>query len=87
MVPTKPDLKKANETPKNPRMEAIYAKLQALKDFKDEIMDDLNDCMEDFDQRSEKPPQFDQVVDIAIEDSRAKAKEAVDREDEMVESS
>lgn len=67
-------------------MEAIYAKLQALKDFKDEIMDDLNDCMDDFDQRSERPPQFDQVVDIAIEDERAKAKEAVDREDDMMES-
>lgn len=34
-------------------------------------MDDLEDCMEDFDTKShygkiDKPPQFDQVVDIVV---------------------
>ena len=66
-------------------MDAIYAQLQALKEFKDEILGDLNDCMEDLDQRSEKPPQFDEVVDIALEDERARARDALDREEEKQE--
>lgn len=44
-------------------------------------MDDLNDAMEDFETRShanliQKPDHFDQVVDIAVQESRQKALEA-----------
>lgn len=34
--------------PDNSRLDAIYAQLKNLQSFKDEIMDDLNDFMDDF---------------------------------------
>ena len=48
-MPAKPDLKKE---PENPRLEAIYARLRDLQNFKDDIMGDLNDAMDDFETQS-----------------------------------
>ena len=53
---TKPLLRKPIDEPKqyelpkpdNSRLDAIYAQLRNLQSFKDEIMDDLNDFMDDF---------------------------------------
>ena len=50
-------------------------------------MGDLEDFTEDFDQKSvmggaiEVPEQFNDVVDIIVSDSRAKATERVEREE------
>ena len=69
---SKPNLKKEPEPPVgSSRLDAIYAQLKELQNFKDEIMDDLDECMDDFDTQShmgiiDKPPQFDQVVDIVV---------------------
>ena len=69
------------------RLDAIYAQLKNLQSFKDEIMGDLEDFTEDFDQKSvmggaiEVPEQFNDVVDIIVSDSRAKATERVEREE------
>ena len=85
LVPSKPNLKKEPEQPgPTSRLDAIYAQLKDLQTFKDEIMDDLEDCMDDFDTKSnigkiEKPPQFDQVVDIVVQESRAKAQEMIEK--------
>ena len=50
LVPSKPNLKKEPEQPgPTSRLDAIYAQLKDLQTFKDEIMDDLEDCMDDFD--------------------------------------
>lgn len=72
--------------PDNTRLDAIYAQLKNLQSFKDEIMDDLNDFMDDFETQSqmrqiERPQQFEEVVDIVVADSREKANDRIDREE------
>jgi hypothetical protein len=76
------------ELPKadNSRLDAIYAQLKNLQSFKDEIMDDLNDFMDDFETQSvtkqiEKPAQFEEVVDIVVSDSRQRADDILRRQE------
>jgi len=61
-------------------MNEIYARLHALTSLKDEVMGDLEDLIDDVETKSEQklidiPEQFDEVVDIVVSDSRAKATE------------
>ena len=62
------------QTPKvdSSRLDAIYAQLKELQNFKDEIMGDLEDCLEipDMKQASSKCKEFEDVVDIVVSDSR-----------------
>ena len=59
-------------------MDAIYAQLKELQGFKNEIMNEL----EDFDVSSQVtvPEQFEEVVDMVVNDERTKATENVAQE-------
>lgn len=63
------------------RLDAIYAQLKNLQSFKDEIMCDLEDFMEDEQTKTVTggfdSAQFDEVVDIVVSETRAKAAEKV----------
>jgi DNA-binding transcriptional regulator GbsR (MarR family) len=50
------------------RLDQIYAQLKELQNFKDEIMDDLDDFMSEVDsgQVVKLPEQFDEVVEIVV---------------------
>ena len=65
------------------RLDAIYAQLKNLQSFKDEIMGDLEEFMDDVESNSGvvMPQQFEEVVDIVVSDSRAKANEKVMKDD------
>ena len=68
-------------------MDAIYARLENLRSLKDEIMGGLEEFMDDVETKSvqkaiEFPQQFDEVVDIVVSDSRAKASEKAIRQEE-----
>jgi len=53
-----------------------------LQNFKDEIMGDLEEFMDDVSQSGVVvPAQFDEVVDLVVDDSRARALEHVSREE------
>ena len=71
---SKPNLQ-GNQTPKadNSRLDAIYAQLKELNSFKNEIMNEL----EDFDVSSHVtvPEQFEEVVDMVVDDERQKGAE------------
>ena len=62
-------------------MDAIYAQLRNLQSLKDEIMGDLNEFLDDEDtksvQKSIAPEKMEEIVDIVVSDSRAKAAESV----------
>ena len=64
------------------RMDAIYAQLRNLQALKDDIMGDLNDFLDDEETKSVQlsiaPEKMDQIVDIVVSDSRAKASENLD---------
>jgi predicted transcriptional regulator len=66
------------------RLDAIYARIKNLQSFKDEIMGDLEDFTEDFEQAGIRnqitiPEQFEEVVDIVVSDTRQKAGDAMRR--------
>ena len=69
------------------RLDAIYAQLKNLQSFKDEIMGDLEEFMDDVESNSGvvMPQQFEEVVDIVVSDSRAKANEKVQNDDQNAE--
>tara|TARA_B110000285_G_scaffold228317_1_gene291112 strand:- start:228 stop:464 length:237 start_codon:yes stop_codon:yes gene_type:complete len=73
----------AEVIPPSSNLDAIYAKLKNLQSFKDEIMGDLEEFMDDVETKSvqgggvDLPPQFDEVVDIVVSESRAKASEKI----------
>ena len=78
---SKPNLKGEQAQPPvgSDRLDAIYAQLKNLQSFKDEIMGDLEEFMDDVESSSGvvMPKQFDEVVDIVVSDSRAKANDKV----------
>ena len=52
------------------RLDQIYAQLKELQNFKNEIMDDLDDFMSEVDsgQVVKLPEQFDEVVEIVAQE-------------------
>lgn len=82
----KPSLKApaTAEPPPSSGLDSIYQRLKALQAYKDEIMGDLEEFVDDIETKSEQhvvsvPPQMDDVVDIVVSESRAKADEFVRR--------
>jgi len=94
---SKPNFKQNDEAKQegpvqSSRMDAIYARLENLRSLKDEIMGGLEEFMDDVETKSvqkaiEFPQQFDEVVDIVVSDSRAKASEKAIRQEEKEEAS
>ena len=73
-------------------MDAIFARLKSLQAMKDDIMGDLEEFMDDVETKSvhkaiEFPQQFEEVVDIVVSESRAKASEQLARQEEKEEAS
>lgn len=62
------------------RLEKIYAQLKDLEQMKDEIMDDLDDFMSQVDNNEhiQKPEQFDDVVDLVVQENREQALQLLD---------
>lgn len=69
-------------------LDAIYARLKELQSYKDEIMGDLEEFVDDVETKSvqqtiQVPAQFDEVVDIVVSDSRAKADDFVRKQEQQ----
>ena len=62
------------------RLDQIYAQIRDLQKFKDEIMDDLDDFMEEVETNSlvTIPEQFDEVVDIIANEQRERGEQIVE---------
>ena len=65
--------------PAGSRLDLIYKQIQDLAKFKDEIMDELDEFMDDIETKSlvTIPEQFDEVVDIVVNDEREKGERVV----------
>ena len=57
------------------RLDQIYAQLKELQNYKDEILGDLDEFMEEVeaDENVHIPAQFEEVVDIVMNEERDKA--------------
>lgn len=62
------------------RLDQIYKQIKELQQFKDEIMDDLEEFMDDEDTQSliNGHEQFDEVVDIIAQEQREKGEQIVE---------
>ena len=60
------------------RMEQIYKQLKDLQSFKDEIMNDLDEFMDDTQSLVTIPEQFEEVVDIVVNEQREKGEQVVE---------
>jgi len=65
-------------------------RLKELQAYKDEILGDLEEFVDDVETKSmqktiQMPPQFDDVVDLVVSDSRAKADDYVRKQELQME--
>lgn len=59
-------------------MEQIYKQLKDLQTFKDEIMNDLDEFMDETQSLMTIPEQFDEVVEIVMNEQREKGEQIVE---------
>jgi hypothetical protein len=84
---SKPSFKTPAAEAPSSGLDAIYARLKELQAYKDEIMGDLEEFVDDVETKSAQqviavPPQLDEVVDMVVSDSRAKADDLVRKQEQ-----